>query len=210
MPKRVIGDNRHILVKAITLRQQRCTVRIPYIVRYDTAFLFQVFLPLSRRHLGFLERSPPIAVTIEGTVSGDGDVLSVERIKRAGTPFGGDAFEPLVVDLVEVQVVAELYEAVLLRIEPHIGFERDRSGGVKTFGEDHRTTSYCRASINSVLNRFGCEHYTGVVGSKVQHIESAVREGGYLHLRHVERRGFGQAIDVALLGRLVLRRCTSA
>ena len=54
-----------------------------------------MLLPLSRRHFGFLKRSPPVTVAVESTVTGDGDVLCVERIKRRGTALGRNTFEPL-------------------------------------------------------------------------------------------------------------------
>ena len=104
-PKGIVGDNRYVLVHTIRLCEDRTGIRIPDIVGYNTAFLFEMFLPLSRRHLGFLERSSPVTVTVEGTVTGDGDILCVTGIERRGAAFGGYSFEPLIEDLVEIEVV---------------------------------------------------------------------------------------------------------
>jgi hypothetical protein len=82
LPEAVIFDYRHILVDAITLSKQRSGIRIPYIIGYDAAFLFEVFLPLTRSHFAFLERTPPIAVSVESTETGDSDVLCVACVKR--------------------------------------------------------------------------------------------------------------------------------
>ena len=165
-----------------------------------------MLLPLSRSHLGFLERSPPIAVAVEGTVTGDGDVLCVERIERAGATLGRDALKPLVVDLIQIEVVRENDETVLLRIESHVGLERERRGRVDSFRDDDRSASGFCASIDSRLDGFSRECYTGVVRSEIEHVKGAIRKVGHCHFGHVEGSGFGQAIDVALLRRLVLRR----
>ena len=75
-----------------------------------------MFLPLSRSHLAFLERTPPIAVSGECTVAGDGDVLGVERVERTCAALGRNTFKPLIVNLLQVEVMREYDEAVLLRI----------------------------------------------------------------------------------------------
>jgi hypothetical protein len=82
LPEAVIFDNRHVLINAITLCKQRCRIRVPDIVDYDATFLFEVFLPLTRSHFAFLERTPPIAVSVESTETGDSDVLCVACVKR--------------------------------------------------------------------------------------------------------------------------------
>ena len=168
-----------------------------------------MFLPLSRRHLGFLEGTPPIAISVEGSVTGDGDVLCIERIERRGTTFGRNTFEPLVVDLIQIEVMAEDDEAVLLRVKPHVGLKRDRSRGVDTFRDNDRTAAFSRTLVNSRLDSFCSEGYTGVVCSEIQHVEGAVRERRDGYFRHIKRCRLGQRIDVALLGRLVLRRIAS-
>ena len=141
VPEAVVSDDGHVLIDAITLREHGGLIGIPDIFDHNTAFLFEMFLPLCGRHLGFLDRSPPIAVAVEGAMTGDGDVLGVECVERGGAALGRDTFEPDVVDIIEVEVVAEDDETVLLCVEADVRFEGDRAGGVETFGDDDRSAA---------------------------------------------------------------------
>ena len=205
LPEAVIFDDGHVLVEAISLRQDRCAIRIPDIVLgHYAAFLLEVFLPLTRSHLGFLKRTPPVAVAVEGSKAGDGDVLCVARIERRCAALGRDAFEPLVVDLIEVEIVAEDDERVLLGEETDVGLEGNRSGGVDTFGDDDRSAAGCRTLVDGFLDGLGSQSDTGVVGSVVEDVKRAVRERRHRHFRHLKGSQFGQGIDVLFAGCLVL------
>ena len=156
LPEAVIGDDRHILVHAVTLRQDRSAVRIPDIfVGHYAAFLLQVFLPLSGSHLALLQRSPPVAVAVEGAMTGDGDILRAACIQRTGAALGGNALEPLVIDLIQVQIVAEDDKTILLRVQTYIGFERERRRRVDTGRDNYRTASCLRTFVNGFLDRLG-------------------------------------------------------
>ena len=178
LPEAVIGDDGHVLIHAITLCKQRCRIRVPDIVDYDTTFLFEVFLPLRRCHFAFLEGTPPIAVTVESAVTGNGYVLCVKGIERRGATFGRDAFEPLIVDLIEIEVVREDDKRVLFGVETDVRCEGDRSGGVETFRDDDGTASGSRTLVNGLLDCSRSEFYAGVVCPVVQHVIRATRERG--------------------------------
>ena len=207
LPEAVVGDHRHVLVHAISLREDRSAVRIPDVfLGHYADFLLQVFLPLARSHLAFLERTPPVAVAVERTMAGDGDILCAARIERRGATLGRNTLEPLVVDLIEVQIMAEDYETVRLGIETDVGFEGERAGGVDTCRNNHCSASGGCTFVDGFLDGLGSQRYARWIGSEIQHIECAARKRRYFHFRHLEGRRFGQPVDVALFGRLILRR----
>ena len=204
-PEGIVCDHRHILIDAVSLREHRTRIRIPDIVLYDAAFLFEVFLPLVLRHLALLERAPPIAVSVKSTMSGDSDILCASRIDRAGAALGRDTFEPLVVDLIQVEVVREEDETVRLGVKTYIGFHRDRAGDIESGRNDHCTASGRRTFVNSLLDGCCSQFNAGGISAIVFDVEGLVREGRYRYFRHVEGSRGCQGVDRLLSGGLILR-----
>ena len=75
-----------------------------------------MFLPLVLSHLRFLQRTPPVTVSVEDTMACDGYIGLEESGDGRCASFGRNTLEPGVVHLIETQIMRERDKTILLGV----------------------------------------------------------------------------------------------
>lgn len=98
-PHGVIGYNGYVLVLAEGSSIEGCRIGVPYFaVGREYTALFELVFPLSVAHFVAFEGTPIVAVSIEYTLTRDGDILGIECRDGGLTAHGRYPLEPSGID----------------------------------------------------------------------------------------------------------------